>query len=98
MTSGGDGDKFVRAPYAEEFPFVLECKMIHRLAIGAHVQYIGEIVNVLAVDAIMDDDANLRVEALSPLVSAAPQRSYYSLGACIGKAYEIGTKENARFL
>ena len=55
MASGNRVDKFaaakltpaksilVDAPYVEEFPLVLECKVIHIIEIGLHTQFIGEI-------------------------------------------------------
>jgi len=58
--SGRDVDKFkesgltsvkselVDAPYIQEFPLVLECKLIRTIEIGLHTQFIGEIMDVKA--------------------------------------------------
>ena len=58
ITSGRDVDKFretgltpiksdiVDAPYVEEFPLVLECKLIYHHEIGLHTHFIGEILDV----------------------------------------------------
>jgi len=56
MVSGKRTDKFaataltpiksdlVNAPYIKEFPFVLECKLIQKIELGLHTQFIGEII------------------------------------------------------
>ena len=60
IASGRDVDKFavtgltpvkselVDAPYAAEFPVVLECRLLHIVEIGLHTQFIGEIIDVKA--------------------------------------------------
>ena len=60
MASGRNVDKFavagltpvrselVDAPYAAEFPVVLECRLLHTLELGIHTQFIGEILDVKA--------------------------------------------------
>jgi flavin reductase (DIM6/NTAB) family NADH-FMN oxidoreductase RutF len=60
IASGKDTDKFnvtgltpvnsekVNAPYVNEFPLIIECKLIHHHEIGLHTQFIGEIVDVMA--------------------------------------------------
>ena len=65
IASGRDVDKFavagltpvrselVDAPYAEEFPVVLECRLLHIVEIGLHTQFIGEIVDVKADRAVL---------------------------------------------
>ena len=54
ITSGRKSDKFavagltpvkstlVNAPYIEEFPMILECKLLQTVEIGSHTQFIGE--------------------------------------------------------
>ena len=60
IVSGRDVDKFsdsglthvkselVDAPYAAEFPVVLECRLFQIHEIGVHTQFIGEIIDVKA--------------------------------------------------
>ena len=36
----------VDAPYVNEFPLVLECRLLHTIEIGLHTQFIGEILDV----------------------------------------------------
>ena len=58
ITSGRNNDKFldtgltatkgsyVDAPYVEEFPINLECKLIKTYVLGKHTQFIGETVDM----------------------------------------------------
>src|SRR5512137_352429 len=70
IASGRDADKFriaslthvrselVDAPYAEEFPLVLECRLLHTLEIGIHTQFVGEIIDVKADADVLGDDGH----------------------------------------
>ncbi len=42
----------VDAPYIEEFPLVLECRVIHTIEIGLHTQFIGEIMDIKAEESV----------------------------------------------
>ena len=60
MASGAKVDKFaamgltpaksdlVDAPYVQEFPLILECKLLQAIDLGAHTQFIGEIMESTA--------------------------------------------------
>jgi flavin reductase (DIM6/NTAB) family NADH-FMN oxidoreductase RutF len=53
MVSGRDVDKFaaagltpvrsdlVDAPFVQEFPMILECKLVHTIELGLHTQFVG---------------------------------------------------------
>ena len=36
----------VNAPYVQEFPLVLECRLAHTFELGLHTQFVGEILDV----------------------------------------------------
>lgn len=42
--------EIVDAPYVGEFPLILECRLIHSLEIGLHTQFIGEIIDIKAMN------------------------------------------------
>lgn len=102
--SGRAGNKFeqsgltpisselVDAPYADEFPMVLECKVIHTYEIGLHTQFIGEILDVKVEEAILGDDGKPDILKADPMVYSTKARQYYRVGELIGKAYSIGRK------
>ena len=102
IASGGKEDKFsatkltpvkselVDAPYVKEFPFILECKLIHTIEIGLHIQFIGEIVDVKAEESVLGDKGSLDIEKVKPILYAPENRAYYGIGKCLGKAFSIG--------
>lgn len=102
LTSGRDEDKFkttgltpvrselVPAPYVGEFPFVLECKLLHTLEIGLHTMFVGEIVDVKAEEYVLDENGNPDLEKILPIIYDTGNRSYYGIGCNLGKAFSIG--------
>ncbi len=102
IASGRDVDKFavtgltfvkselVDAPYASEFPVVLECRLLHIVEIGLHTQFIGEVKDVKIDGACLDAEGHVDVGKLDPLAFAPDTGAYFALGALIGGAYSIG--------
>jgi flavin reductase (DIM6/NTAB) family NADH-FMN oxidoreductase RutF len=104
LASGKDTDKFhasgltpvksdrVDAPYVEEFPLVLECKLLKTVDIGIHVQFIGEILNVLADKSVLGENDQPLIERVAPFVFNPGDHSYHAIGHTIGPAFSIGLK------
>lgn len=102
IASGRDEDKFsttgltpirselVNAPYVKEFPFALECKLIHTFEIGLHTQFIGEILDIKADEAMLMENMLPDIEKVKPILYAPEHRKYYGLGEFLGKAFSIG--------
>jgi flavin reductase (DIM6/NTAB) family NADH-FMN oxidoreductase RutF len=102
IVSGRDVDKFaasrltpiksdlVDAPYAAEFPVVLECRLLHTLEIGIHTQFIGEIIDVKADIEVFGDDGLLDINKIKPLVYDEVHKGYHSVGPLVGKAFSVG--------
>lgn len=84
--------EFVDAPYAEEVPFVLECRLLQTIDLGAHTQFIGEIVDVKADAAILNEEGQVDMAKLKPLVYAPGLSTYFGLGQPVAKAYNVGRK------
>ncbi len=103
IASGRDVNKFqvtgltpvesgiVEAPYVDEFPFVLECKLINNVKIGLHTQFIGEIKDIKVEESLLDDDEPL-IEKIKPLIYSTDNLSYYGVGKLLGKAFSVGKK------
>jgi flavin reductase (DIM6/NTAB) family NADH-FMN oxidoreductase RutF len=70
----------VDAPYVEEFPMILECKVIHDYEIGLHTQFIGQIMDVKIDEALLGDNDLPEIEKLKPLVFTPEARKYNSIG------------------
>lgn len=104
MASGKDVDKFekmgltavkselVYAPYIEEFPIVLECKLVQSFELGLHTQFIGEIMDIKADDSVLDEKGNPDIQKIKPIIYS-PQRNYYGIGKLLGKAFSMGMEE-----
>lgn len=102
IVSGRNGDKFastgltpvkselVDAPYAAEFPFVLECKLLHVLEIGIHTQFVGEIVDAKADQSVLDADGLPDILKIRPLIYDTSHRGYHGVGPLLGKAFSVG--------
>jgi flavin reductase (DIM6/NTAB) family NADH-FMN oxidoreductase RutF len=102
LVSGRDKDKFsasgltplrsetVDAPYVAEFPFVLECRLLHTVEIGLHTQFIGEIMDIKAEESALGEDGLLDIEKVKPFLFVPERRAYYGVGRLIGKAFSIG--------
>jgi flavin reductase (DIM6/NTAB) family NADH-FMN oxidoreductase RutF len=108
MASGKDEDKFaatgltsvrsevVNAPYIKEFPFVLECKVIHHYKIGLHTQFIGEILDIKVDEEVLGEKGP-DIKKIKPVLWAPDSRGYYGIGEFLGKAFALGKdllKEN----
>jgi flavin reductase (DIM6/NTAB) family NADH-FMN oxidoreductase RutF len=81
----------VNAPYIEEYPLILECKLLQTIEIGSHTQFIGEIVDVKADQSVLTDDGLLPdIEKVMPICFGPAKVNYFGLGKKLGKAYTIG--------
>jgi len=102
LVSGKKTDKFaetgltpirsslVNAPYIDEFPLVLECKLVHQIELGLHTQFVGEILDVKADVNVLDGKGVLSVENLQPFFYAPEANAYYGTGKRLGDAFSIG--------
>jgi flavin reductase (DIM6/NTAB) family NADH-FMN oxidoreductase RutF len=102
IASGRDENKFestsltpvrselVPAPYVGEFPVILECKLLHTLEIGLHTLFVGEIIDIKAEESVLDENGNPDIEKVRPVIYGTGNRSYYSIGCNLGKAFSIG--------
>jgi flavin reductase (DIM6/NTAB) family NADH-FMN oxidoreductase RutF len=80
----------VDAPYVEEFPLVLECKVIHTLEIGLHTLFIGEILDVKADASVLGEKGFPDIEKVRPIVFGPEIRTYHGIGKFLGQAFAIG--------
>ena len=100
--SGRDENKFetlnltpvksdlIHAPYIEEFPINVECKLVNSVELGSHTQFIGEIVGVKADEQVVDDFGKIDAKRVNPIAYIPSSREYFSLGEYIGKAFSLG--------
>ena len=102
LVSGRDTDKFsatgltpvrselVDAPYVEEFPMVLECKVLHVFELGLHTQFVGEIMDVKVDEAVLGREGHPEIEKVRPILFSPGDRMYHGVGGSLGHAFAIG--------
>ena len=102
IVSGRTEDKFARtgltpakselvdAPFVEEFPMVLECRVIHHYQIGLHTQFVGEILDVKVEEGTLRDDGKPDIEKVRPILFSPEAHMYHAVGPSVGKAFDIG--------
>ena len=100
MTSGRSVDKFaaagltplrgqyVDAPIVDEFPFCLECRLIHPFKIGSHDMFIGEILASWAREDCLDAGGSPDPFKISPIAFAGGM--YCKISAPALKPFDIG--------
>jgi flavin reductase (DIM6/NTAB) family NADH-FMN oxidoreductase RutF len=100
--TGREADKFavagltpvrsdlVDAPYVEEFPLVLECRVIHDFVLGLHTLFVGEIMDVKADGAVLGEQGVPDIEKVRPLVFSPDSRRYHAVGRFVGRAFALG--------
>lgn len=82
----------VDAPYIKEFPFVLECRLLHSIEIGSHTQFIGEILDTKIEEEMIADNGFPDIKKLKPVAYTPEIKNYYSFGDILGRAFSIGKK------
>jgi flavin reductase (DIM6/NTAB) family NADH-FMN oxidoreductase RutF len=102
MVSGREHDKLsitnltpmrgekVDAPYIEEFPVSIECKLLQTIELGTHVMLVGKVVNTLADEECLTCDNYPDPEKVRPIIFTPKYRRYYALGADLGEAFHMG--------
>lgn len=80
----------ISAPVIGECRFALECRVSHTHEVGEYVIVFAEILETRADEEILDEDGNVDIEALDPLVYIPGAREYHRLGGKVADAYQIG--------
>lgn len=87
----------INAPYIEEVPLVLECKVVHTFKLGLHTQFVGEIVDVKAEADVLDSQGTPDIEKVRPFCYAPGNQAYYKITECLGQAFSIGRRNKISF-
>lgn len=80
----------VDAPVVEEFPVTLECRVREVQHLGEEFRVVGEIVNVLADEKVLDDKGKVDPTKLNAFVFDQFQNGYYAIGEKVGQAWHAG--------
>ncbi len=79
------------APMIAACPVTLECTLYQRVALPAHVLYIGEVISVYSEECYLTrgqpDEAKTH-----PFMLTMPHNGYWALGERVGQAWHSGKK------
>ena len=80
----------VDAPVVEEFPLTLECKVVEIQNDCGHNRVVGDIVNVLADESVLDAKGKVDPARLNAFIFDQFQNGYYAVGEKVGQAWQSG--------
>ena len=80
----------VDAPVIEEYPLTLECRVVEFQDQPYGLRVLGEIVNVLADEKILDDEGKIDGGKINAFLFDQVKFDYYKVGEICGKAWHSG--------
>ena len=80
----------VDAPIITEYPLTLECKVVEMQDQPYGLRVLGEIVNVLADEAVLDEEGKIDCGKLNTFLFDQMRNDYYAVGEVCGKAWYSG--------
>ena len=80
----------VDAPVIEEYPLTLECRVVAFQDQPYGLRVLGEIVNVLADEAVLDEQGRVDAGKLHAFAFDQMRHDYYAIGKVIGEAWNSG--------
>lgn len=101
IASGRDFDKFAKAkltpikgtnvdaPYVDEFPIAIECRVKEIVELGLHTQFVGEILDVKADPAVLNAEGMIDIEKAKPVIFTAGSGTYHSVGKKLRDAFTV---------
>lgn len=83
---------YVDAPVIEEYPVTLECRVASIQKDEEGFRVVGEIVNVLVDDKVLDTDGKVDPTKINAFAFDQFQNGYYKIGEKVGDAWKSGAK------
>ena len=80
----------VDAPVVTEYPVTLECKVVEFQDQPYGLRVLGEIVNVLADEKVLDGNGKIDAGSLNAFAFDQMRNDYYAIGKKIGTAWHEG--------
>ena len=80
----------VDAPVVMEYPVTLECKLVQVQETSSGYRIVGEIVNSLIDESVLDEQGKVDVMKLGAVVYDHFNSGYYAIGQKKGQAWSIG--------
>lgn len=80
----------VDAPVIAEFPLTMECVVKDVQEWGSMKRFIGEVVNTLVDESILDEEGRVDFQKMRPIVYDSTRRIYREVGDVVGGAWDAG--------
>ena len=84
--------KNVDAPIIDEYPLTLECKVVEMQHQPYGLRVLGEIVNVVADEKVLDEKGKVDASKIHAFVFDQFRNGYYKVGEKVGQAWNSGMK------
>lgn len=82
----------VDAPYFEELPVTLECKVVRCIDENGTTYLVGDIVNITADESVLNDAGRIDPSKLKAICFSAFDAGYYVIEKRVGNAFKDGMK------
>lgn len=82
----------VDAPVVDQYPITLECSVVEMQEQPYGLRVLGKIENVLADDAVLNEDGKVDSVKLNAFAFDQFQSGYYALGEKVGQAWSNGKR------
>jgi flavin reductase (DIM6/NTAB) family NADH-FMN oxidoreductase RutF len=79
------------APLIERCPLSIECKVTQTVDLPTNSFFIAEIINIYTEDKYMTD-GRPDVKKIDPFLLTMPDNRFWSIGKCLGNAWNAGKK------
>lgn len=79
------------APMISDCPLSLECKVSQRVDLPTNSFFIAEIINIYTEEKFLTD-GNPDMKKINPFLLTMPDNQFWSIGDCVGKAWDAGKK------
>lgn len=80
----------VDAPVITEYPLTIECKVVEMQEQPYGLRVLGEIVNVMADERVLDESGKIDCGKLNTFLFDQMRHDYYAVGDICGKAWHSG--------
>ena len=82
----------VDAPVVDQYPITLECSVVEMQEQPYGLRVLGKIENVLADEAVLNEDGKIDPVKLNAFAFDQFQSGYYALGEKVGQAWNSGKR------
>lgn len=82
----------VNAPIIKEYPITVECKLVDTIDFHGECKIVGEIVNTIVSEDILDDEGNVDIGKAELITFDSVSRTYRLVGDVVGNAWSDGKK------